>query len=183
MRIAIDARKINDFGIGTYLRNLIRLLHTVDSDNDYHLLCYRSDERLLRSISEHFELSFIKSANYSISEHLTIPLQLRRIGANLYHAPHYVLPYWLTVPSVVTIHDVIHLLFPQYLPSRFAERYARRMIGRAVATASTVMTVSNTSKRDLLASASELGSITMLPRLLSRRATALRSARHDFSVL
>ena len=150
MRIAIDARKINDFGIGTYLRNLIRLLPSIDSENTYHLLCYRSDENLLRSMSERFELSFIKSANYSVSEHLRIPLELRRIGADLYHAPHYVIPYWPGVRSVVTVHDVIHLLFPQYLPSRVAVHYARQMIGRAVSTARTVMTVSNASKRDLL---------------------------------
>ena len=60
------------------------------------------------------------------------------------------LPYWAGVPSVVTVHDVIHLLFPQYLPSRVAVHYARQMIGRAVSTARTVMTVSSASKRDLL---------------------------------
>ncbi len=67
MRIAIDVRKINDFGIGTYLRNLIRHLPAFDSDNEYYLLCYRQDEELLRSLSSDFHLSFVKAQNYSLS--------------------------------------------------------------------------------------------------------------------
>lgn len=150
MRIAIDVRKINDFGIGTYLRNLIRHLSRFDSENDYYLLCYPQDAELLKSLSSTHHLYFVSAPNYSLSEHWSISLALRRIGADLFHAPHYVLPALVPCPSVVTVHDVIHLLFPQYLPSRFAGYYARRMIGSAVARARLVMTVSRASKNDLL---------------------------------
>ena len=150
MRIAIDVRKINDFGIGTYLRNLIRHLPRFDSSNEYYLLCYPQDAELLRSLSAAYHHYFVSAPNYSLSEHWSIPLALRRIDADLFHAPHYVLPALVPCPSVVTIHDVIHLLFPQYLPSRFASRYARIMIGSAVSRARLVMTVSRASKRDLL---------------------------------
>jgi glycosyltransferase involved in cell wall biosynthesis len=150
MRIAIDVRKINDFGIGTYLRNLIRHLSRFDSKNDYYLLCYPQDAELLKSLSTTHHLCFVSAPNYSLSEHWGISLALRRIDADLFHAPHYVLPALVPCPSVVTVHDVIHLLFPQYLPSRFASHYARAMIGRAVAKARLVMTVSQASKKDLL---------------------------------
>ncbi len=150
MRIAIDVRKINDFGIGTYLRNLIRHLPRLDSKNEYYLLCYRQDEELLSSLAPSFHHHFVSAPNYSLSEHWGISLALRRIDADLFHAPHYVLPALVPCPSVVTVHDVIHLLFPQYLPSRFASRYARAMIGSAVSRARLVMTVSQASKRDLL---------------------------------
>ena len=33
MRIAIDARKLHDFGIGTYIRNLLRQLARLDRDD------------------------------------------------------------------------------------------------------------------------------------------------------
>jgi glycosyltransferase involved in cell wall biosynthesis len=150
MRIAIDVRKINDFGIGTYLRNLIRHLPRLDSKNEYHLLCYRQDGELLRSLAPSYHHYSVSAPNYSLSEHWAISLALRRIDADLFHAPHYVLPALVPCPSVVTVHDVIHLLFPQYLPSRFAGRYARAMIGSAVSRARLVMTVSQASKRDLL---------------------------------
>ena len=149
-RIAVDVRKINDFGIGTYLRNLIRHLPARDSNSEFHLLCYREDEELLRSLSPDFRLTFVRARNYSVSEHFSIPAKLSRIRADLYHAPHYVLPFMTPCRSVVTVHDVIHLLFPQYLPSQFAKHYARYMIARALDKAEIVMTVSRASKRDLM---------------------------------
>ena len=50
---------------------------------------------------------------------------LRRERADLFHAPHYVLPPLTPCRSVVTIHDCIHLRFPQYLPNRLGYAYAR----------------------------------------------------------
>jgi len=106
MRIAIDVRKINDFGIGTYLRNLIRHLPRFDAKNEYHLLCYPQDAELLQSLSAAYHHYFVSAPNYSLSEHWSIPLALRRIDADLFHAPHYVLPALVPCPSVVTVHDV-----------------------------------------------------------------------------
>jgi glycosyltransferase involved in cell wall biosynthesis len=51
---------------------------------------------------------------------------------------------------VVTIHDCIHLRFPQYLPHRLAYVYARSSMWMATHRASRVLTVSETSKRDIL---------------------------------
>ena len=52
--------------------------------------------------------------------------------------------------SVVTIHDCIHLMFPQYLPNRLALAYARTSIALAARRATRVLTVSESSKRDIL---------------------------------
>jgi glycosyltransferase involved in cell wall biosynthesis len=50
----------------------------------------------------------------------------------------------------VTIHDIIHLLYPQFLPSPAALVYARVMIRRALRRADRIITVSYNSKRDLV---------------------------------
>jgi len=150
MRIAIDARKINDFGIGTYLRNLIKYLPLVDRQNEYFLLCYEADQEQIQRLAPSFTLVHESAAQYSLREHLSIPSKLRHLKVDLFHTPHYVLPLFTPCRAVVTVHDVIHLLFPQYLPSRFAGRYARFMIRRAVERAALVLTVSHASKRDLL---------------------------------
>ena len=42
----------------------------------------------------------------------------------------------------MTIHDIIHLLYPQFLPSRAALVYARVMIRRALTRADRIITVS-----------------------------------------
>ncbi len=38
MRVAIDARKIADFGIGTYIRGLLRGLAEIDDGSEYVVL-------------------------------------------------------------------------------------------------------------------------------------------------
>ena len=51
---------------------------------------------------------------------------------------------------VVTVHDCIHLRFPEYLPHPSAIHYARFMKGSAIRRARVVFTVSEASKRDIL---------------------------------
>ena len=150
MKVAIDARKWRDYGIGTYVRNLVRHLARIDRDTTYFVFCNPSDETTLRDLAENFVPVVDDSAGYGLREHVSIPLKLRRLGADLLHSPHYVRPLLCSVPSVVTIHDCIHLLFPEYLPSRMAWRYAHFMIGRAVRKSALVFTVSEASRRDIL---------------------------------
>ncbi len=49
VRVAIDARKLHDFGIGTYIRNLLRQLARIDRDTDYVLLCRAGGPRRRRA--------------------------------------------------------------------------------------------------------------------------------------
>jgi glycosyltransferase involved in cell wall biosynthesis len=150
LKIAIDVRKWNDFGIGTYVRNVVRHLARLDHETTYFLFCNPSDESTLRDLAENFVPVVDASARYGLREHLSIPLKLRRLGAQLLHSPHYVRPLLCTVPTVVTIHDCIHLLFPQYLPGAMAHRYARFMMGSAVSRSAVVFTVSEASRADIL---------------------------------
>jgi glycosyltransferase involved in cell wall biosynthesis len=150
VKIAIDVRKWRDYGIGTYVRNLVRHLARIDSENTYFLFCHSSDEPTLRDLSENFVPVVDESAQYRLREHVSIPLKLRRLGADLLHSPHYVRPLLCSTPSVVTIHDCIHLLFPQYLPNRMAYRYAKYVMGSAVSRSAVVFTVSQASRADIL---------------------------------
>jgi glycosyltransferase involved in cell wall biosynthesis len=150
VRIAIDARKLRDYGIGTYIRNLVRNLARIDRTTDYVLIVQPSDVEIASALGDNFRTVPDWSGNYSIREQLSIPLDLRREKVDLFHAPHYVLPPLTPCKSVVTIHDCIHLRFPQYLPNRLAYVYARSSLWVATHRASRVLTVSETSKRDIL---------------------------------
>ena len=54
MRIAIDARKLRDYGIGTYVRNLLRHLARLDTTTEYVLLCRRDDSGLAGKLGPNF---------------------------------------------------------------------------------------------------------------------------------
>ena len=150
VRIGIDARKLHDFGIGTYIRNLLRQLARQDHDTEFVVLCRPEDRAAIAAFGQNLTPVPERSGNYTITEQLAIPFSLKRHGVTLFHAPHYVLPALVRCRSVVTIHDVIHLMFPQYLPNPLALRYARTSITGAARRATKVLTVSESSKRDIL---------------------------------
>jgi len=150
VRIGIDARKLHDFGIGTYIRNLLRQLARLDRESEFILISRPEDRATLASLGPNFRPVAETAGNYSVTEQLKIPLALKRERVTLFHAPHYVLPPLVSCRSVVTIHDCIHLMFPQYLPGRLAHRYAQTSISLASRRATRVLTVSESSKRDIL---------------------------------
>ena len=150
MRIAIDARKLRDYGIGTYVRNLLRHLTRIDQTSEYVVLCREADRQLVGELGDNFRAVPEASPGYSVREQITVPRDLRRERADLFHAPHYVLPPLTPCKSVVTIHDCIHLRFPQYLPNRLGYAYARGAMWMATHQSSRILTVSEASKRDIL---------------------------------
>ena len=150
MRIGIDARKLHDFGIGTYIRNLLRQLARIDHDTEYVIFSRPDDREALGALGANFRTVAETAGNYSLAEQIKIPMAIRREGVTLFHAPHYVLPPLVRCQSVVTIHDCIHLMFPQYLPNRLSLAYARTSISLAARRATRVLTVSESSKRDIL---------------------------------
>jgi glycosyltransferase involved in cell wall biosynthesis len=150
VRVAIDARKLHDFGIGTYIRNLLRHLARIDQLNEYVLLCQEPDLGVAAQLGPNFRTVLEPSPNYSFREQLHVPWLLRRVRPDVFHAPHYVLPPAVRCRTVVTIHDCIHLMFPQYLPNRAAYAYAKASMWNAAKRSDRVLTVSEASKRDIL---------------------------------
>jgi glycosyltransferase involved in cell wall biosynthesis len=138
VRIGFDARKLHDFGIGTYIRNLLRQFARLDQTTEFVVFARTDDLEYVRTLGPNFRAVGQNAANYSLSEQLRIPLAVKREGVTL-----------VPCRSVVTIHDCIHLMFPQYLPNRLALTYAKASMAMAIRRATRIMTVSETSKRDI----------------------------------
>jgi glycosyltransferase involved in cell wall biosynthesis len=148
--IGIDARKIQDFGIGTYIRNLVRALAALDAENRYVLLAKPGDREGLQDLPDNFRVVLESSPVYSMRELLALSWKLSRQALDLYHSTHYVLPAVVQSPVVVTIHDIIHLLYPEFLPSNLAFLYAQRMIRRSLVRGDRIIAVSQNTKNDLM---------------------------------
>lgn len=148
MRIGLDARKINDTGIGRYIACLVDQLLAVDDKNEYVLFFDPKDAGDFEYPKDRVTKIIEPSGKYSIGEHFSLPMKANRLGLDVFHSPHYVLPLFMKVPSVVTVHDVIHLLDPAF---GFAAReYARFMIRSASKRARRVITVSDYTKQRLV---------------------------------
>jgi glycosyltransferase involved in cell wall biosynthesis len=150
VRVAIDVRKLHDYGIGTYVRNLVSELARQDDDAEYVLLCAAADRNAFAALGPRFTAQVVGAGNYTVREQLAIPWAVASAGVDLFHAPHYVVPPITRGRFVVTIHDCIHLRFPQYLPNRTAIYYARFMMASAARRSRRVLTVSQASKDDIV---------------------------------
>lgn len=150
-RIGIDARKIRDYGIGSYIRELLDAIGRRPESERYRFLVYvgARDRPALPDLPEHFSVALEESPGYSLAELTGFAWRIFRDRLDLFHATHYVLPPLPKTRAVVTIHDIIHLLYPQFLPNRAAHLYARFMIRRALKRADRIITVSYNSRRDL----------------------------------
>jgi len=147
MHIVIDARRIHDFGIGTYIRNLIRALAALDHDNRYTLVARPQDAAELSSLAPNFSAAAYARPDTSALHNITFPHFLRSFKANLFHIPLNSIAWWMPRPYVVTIHDMSSLLFPHARDFRRTiqeERYRRGALR-----ASRIITVSNSTRRDI----------------------------------
>ncbi len=142
MRVGIDGRKIEDFGIGTYIRGLLGGLADLRGEEEYVVIAPRGARA---SIPAEFEHLVADAPHYSLRELVAFGRVVDAARLDLFHAPHYVVPF-LSTPFVVTVHDLIHLRDRRPL----ARRYARWMIGRAVRSSRRVMTVSQAVRQEIL---------------------------------
>jgi glycosyltransferase involved in cell wall biosynthesis len=150
MRIAIDIRKINQFGIGTYIWNLIRNLGAVDTSNEYRLIGSDRNFQELGPLPPNFKQLAQPEQDAAWRDHLVLPMALRKHQVDIFHVTHHESPIAVPARLVVTIHDCVHILFPQENLSRFRnyQRYLRTK--RVVNRADKVIAVSDSTKDDLI---------------------------------
>lgn len=80
--------------------------------------------------------------------HVAVPVAARLLGAAAVHAPFNWAPWWSPAPTVVTVHDLAWERVPETFPP-FFRRYARVFTRRSVRRARRIITVSDSTGRDL----------------------------------
>jgi glycosyltransferase involved in cell wall biosynthesis len=148
-RLGIDARKLADFGIGSYLQGLLDELVVLAEESDVVVLVGAESRSLLPRLPERWKLVEVEAPGYSAWEQVAMPAAALRAGVNVLHVPHYVIPLLYPGRIIVTIHDIIHVLFPEFLRHSLGFAYARLLIRAAVRRSSRVVTVSQTTADDL----------------------------------
>jgi glycosyltransferase involved in cell wall biosynthesis len=148
LHIAIDVRRIKDFGIGTYIRNLIQALAAVDLHNQYTLVISPENLRELPALPENFEVATYGRRDSDLADHFAFPVFLRNLPADLYHIPVNRVPLLMRKPYVVTIHDMASLLFDtgRSLRNNLRQYQFRRGLLRA----DRVIAVSAATRRDVV---------------------------------
>jgi glycosyltransferase involved in cell wall biosynthesis len=148
LHIVIDARRLRDFGIGTYIRSLVRALGAIDTTNRYTLVSAPGDDRSLSDLPQNFRTAIYSRSDESGLDHILFHWYLRGLKPDLVHIPHTRVPLLMVRPYVVTVHDLSSLFFD---PGQSKLRiYLRRFrLRRGLERASRVIAVSDTTRRDV----------------------------------
>ena len=152
MTYAIDGRYIQDHfpGIGRYTYNLIDALARVAPDSEFVVLHNPALKNTRYDITAlarfpNVELCRVDVPTFSLREQFQLPTS----NFQLLHSPYFVKPYFLRLPSVVTIFDLIPLLFPTDVPAH-TRLFFRCAMWLAAKTATRVIVPSNATRDDLI---------------------------------
>ncbi|UCC79737.1 MAG: glycosyltransferase family 4 protein [Candidatus Zixiibacteriota bacterium] len=148
LKIAVDCRKISDGGIGTYLKNLLRCWKYQNVEAQFYLFCHSSDMPSFEEFKNFATIIIHDYPKYSVRELFSFRKPLKKHNIDIFFCPHYTLPFNLPCPSVVTIHDLIHLRMP-VKAGLLGRSYAKFIINRACKNSDVVLTVSEFSKNDI----------------------------------
>jgi glycosyltransferase involved in cell wall biosynthesis len=155
MHIGIDATALpaQPAGAGIYIINLVRALAALDSGHELTVFVERGKYPLF-GLSPNDKLHFIQVQDKPpwqrlIWEQTFFPALVRRAGVDLLHSPHYTMPLALPCRSVVTFHDMIFFIYPQYhtLVKRYFFRWFIRVSGRW---ANALIADSESTRRDAI---------------------------------
>jgi len=93
-------------------------------------------------------VQFTQGRNFGWEEQVALPLAMRRARLDLVHFLSLYVPWVAPAPSVITIHDLIHLRFPEQFKAKVGPYY-RTVVRRACARAARVITDDERTVADL----------------------------------
>ncbi len=146
-RIGFDARMISHTGIGTYIRNL--LFEYTRLGFSRFVSVYGDEAKMSGDVLEGAEFVDARFPVYSFSGQLYFKSRIKR-NNRIFHAPHYNAPLLYRGKLVLTIHDLTHLKYPEFLPSAKAYFYARFMLRASSRKAARIITSSGSVKSDII---------------------------------
>lgn len=155
MRIAVNAWFLNQSGTGSgqYLQGLLRAMPAITPDHQF-LLVAALDRFDFEIPGLQVELWPFRSPRWRsnlgkvLFEQVAFPRACRHWGADVAHVPYWGSSLWPAVPTVVTVHDLIPLLLPEYRGGMLVRLYTR-LVAASVRRAARVLTDSMASKRDI----------------------------------
>lgn len=159
MKIGFDAKRIfnNQTGLGNYSRQVVQALATQFPENQYHLYCSsikKFPEYLLdqTNVFRQAPTSTFHQKFPSIWRSGGMVKDLQNQGIEIYHGLSNELPHGIEntgIKSLVTIHDLIFLHYPNLYPF-FDRRVYKRKFEAAVKHANIVIATSEHTRKDIL---------------------------------
>ena len=156
-KIGIDARLINQTGVGVYIRNLLHYLDQGKTSHEFIIYMLPQDIEKFQFIKKHFTKRAAPYRWHSVDEQRKFLTLLNEDNLDLVHFTYFSFPYFYNRPFVITIHDLTPLLFKTgkatTLPSpiyRIKHTGYKSLLRRGMKKAQSVLVPSNAVKSDII---------------------------------
>lgn len=153
MLISIDSRGANWYagtGIGTYTKQILKNILSIDSVNNYYLFWSGRDyESILKHCN--VKISISSKKHHRFWEQYYIPELLKNKEVDVYHVPQngIGLPESKKSIYIATIHDLIPYIMPETVGKGYLSKFISQM-PRIIASVDMIITVSEWSKKDIM---------------------------------
>ena len=150
MRIAIDIRRMYEFGLATYIRNVVRALSRNDSDNEYLVVGSPTRFEQLGELPSNFRLLPLQNAEASFANYLEMQKVVNAHKVDLLHIPHtFWRPLFVKTPFVITVHDLLDYMYRAHTRNEMPRVLHSYLTRQVMNHAARIFAVSNFTKRDL----------------------------------
>jgi glycosyltransferase involved in cell wall biosynthesis len=108
VKIAIDIRRMTEFGVGTYIRNVVRTLCRIDHENEYFLIGSPAKVQEIGALPSNFQNIAAVAPERSFRGYQEFRTAVKRLNCDLVHVPNlFSVPRLLPCPYVMTVHDML----------------------------------------------------------------------------
>lgn len=150
VKIAIDIRRMSEFGVGTYIRNIVRALGRLDRENKYLLIGPPAKVQEIGPLPPNFHSVPLTSPERSVQGYREFRTILKRLNCDLAHIPNlFSIPRAMPCPYVMTVHDMLEHLSRAREQSGFWRSLHFQLTKRVLGNAARIFAVSNFTKNEI----------------------------------
>ncbi|MBI1740832.1 MAG: glycosyltransferase family 4 protein [Acidobacteriales bacterium] len=150
MKVAIDIRRMTEFGIGTYIRNVVKTLARLDRESKYFLIGLPAKVAECGPLPANFRSVPLADRESTLKGSLEFRAIVRRLHCDVVHIPHlFWIPRGLPCPYVVTVHDLLDHLYDARDRSSLRRNLHLQLTRRVLRKAARVLAVSQFTKSEI----------------------------------
>jgi glycosyltransferase involved in cell wall biosynthesis len=150
VKVAIDIRRMTEFGIGTYIRNVVRTLACLDRDSQYFLIGSADRMSECGALPPNFHSVPLDEPDNTLKGSLDFRAIVRRLDCDVVHIPHlYWIPRGLSCPYVITVHDLLEHMYGSRDASSLRRSLHFYLTRRVLRKAARVIAVSQFTRNEI----------------------------------
>lgn len=158
MKIGIEAQRIfrpHKHGMDIVAVELIRALQVIDNQNEYFIFVKPDEDNTCINETKNFHIVEVPGGNYVFWEQIMLPIYARKYGIDVLHCTSNTAPMFLTVPLILTLHDVIFMektvgknTSTNY--QKFGNLYRKWLVPKIVRKCQQIVTISEVEKANII---------------------------------